>query len=261
MQEPVQRDTARVSAEILWTQAGRDIHILFGSAPEFAGREYASASIAVTGEPVPDLNMAVVWSSLNSNEAISEYASLLRARRVPGLLLMRGSANPSLLTCAEAAGFAPAATLPLMIRHARALPTRLPKGTVERVETVEQLCSINTLISQAFEIPLESAQRAFSPALLEDPSFVAFGLVRDGASACSLHSTRQGTSVGLWSLGTPPETQRKGFGRDALVGAMEWHAARGAESFYLISTPAGQHLYQQIGFEVYEEVSVFQANP
>lgn len=71
---------------------------------------------------------------------------------------------------------------------------------------------------------------------------------------CSLHTTRQGPVVGLWSLGTPPDAQRQGLGRDAMVGAMEWHAERGAEAFYLISTPSGQHLYERLGFSICESV-------
>lgn len=251
----------RAPAELLWSQAGRDVEVLFCSAPGFAGRHYVGASIAVTGEPVPDLNMALVWTDVNASDAIAEYASLLSARGASGLLLLRDGEHASLSTCAEAAGFVRAVTLPLMVRDARDLSPRALDCVLEPVENPEQLSSVNTLISHAFEVPLESAQRAFGAALLKDTSFTAFRLVRHGAPVCSLHSTRYRTSVGLWSLGTPAELRRQGLGRDAMVAAMEWHVNRGAESFYLISTPAGQHLYEQLGFAISEQVSVWVPSP
>lgn len=257
LQREVKEAQTPALAESLWAQAGRGVDVLLRAAPGFSRREYSSASVAVTGEPVADLNMAFIWSDSHSSKVIPEYTSMLRAHRAPGLLLVRGVVEASLSPLTEAAGFVRAATLPLMVRGARNLPARSVKGTVEHVETPEQLSTLNQLISQAFDVPLESAHRTFSAALLSEPAFAAFRLVRDGAPVCSLHSTRQGNAVGLWSLGTPAAVQRQGLGRDAMVAAMEWHADRGADSFYLISTPAGQHLYEQLGFEICEEASAW----
>jgi GNAT superfamily N-acetyltransferase len=50
-------------------------------------------------------------------------------------------------------------------------------------------------------------------------------------------------------MGTLPEYQRQGAGRQLLSAALRHHLQLGAESFYLVAFEAGKRLYDQTGFQ------------
>ncbi len=66
-----------------------------------------------------------------------------------------------------------------------------------------------------------------------------------------------GSTVGIWTMSTPPEKQRQGAGQAVLRAAMQDHAKRGAETFYLIATAAGKPLYDKLGFSTVDELSIW----
>jgi ribosomal protein S18 acetylase RimI-like enzyme len=53
---------------------------------------------------------------------------------------------------------------------------------------------------------------------------------------------------GVWSMATGPTRQRSGIGRRLLSTAMAEARSRGATDFFLGATPAGQQLYESLGF-------------
>jgi len=69
--------------------------------------------------------------------------------------------------------------------------------------------------------------------------------------------TGAGSTVGIWTMSTPPNKQRQGAGRAVLLAAMQDHAKRGAETFYLIATEAGKPLYDNMGFKTVDEPSIW----
>ena len=70
-------------------------------------------------------------------------------------------------------------------------------------------------------------------------------------------SSGAGSTVGIWTMSTPPDRQRQGAGRAVLLSAMHDHLKRGAETFYLIATAAGKPLYDDLGFETVDEMSIW----
>ena len=70
-------------------------------------------------------------------------------------------------------------------------------------------------------------------------------------------SSRAGSTVGIWTMSTPPDKQRQGAGRAVLLAAMQDHVKRGAETFYLIATAAGKPLYDNLGFRTVDELSIW----
>ena len=57
---------------------------------------------------------------------------------------------------------------------------------------------------------------------------------------------------GIWSMGTLPDEQGKGIGKVLLSQVMDGYRHAGTEAFFLGATPAGQPLYEKLG---YREVS------
>ena len=68
-----------------------------------------------------------------------------------------------------------------------------------------------------------------------------------------------GPLAGIWSMATPPELQRRGAGRAALLGAMRTARDSGARTFYLMATPEGKPLYDSVGFRTVEEFPLYLA--
>ena len=68
-----------------------------------------------------------------------------------------------------------------------------------------------------------------------------------------------GSMCGVWTMSTPPEKQRHGAGRAVLLAAMQEELNRGVDTFYLIATAAGKPLYDKLGFETVEELSIWLA--
>jgi GNAT superfamily N-acetyltransferase len=94
-------------------------------------------------------------------------------------------------------------------------------------------------------------------AALDGPGLTMY-LAYDGRQPVSTVATiKAGPIVGVWSMGTLPDQQRKGVGRALLGHVMELHRAQGARAFYLWSTPAGQRLYDQLGYRTVTELSVW----
>jgi N-acetylglutamate synthase-like GNAT family acetyltransferase len=70
-------------------------------------------------------------------------------------------------------------------------------------------------------------------------------------------SSGHGSTVGIWTMSTPPAKQRQGAGRAVLLAVMQDHAKRGAQTFYLIATEAGKPPYDNLGFETVDELSIW----
>jgi GNAT superfamily N-acetyltransferase len=66
-------------------------------------------------------------------------------------------------------------------------------------------------------------------------------------------------AVGIWSMATAPARQRQGAGRAVLESVLERHRADGTSCFYLIATPAGEPLYDAIGFTTIDDLCVYVA--
>jgi len=102
---------------------------------------------------------------------------------------------------------------------------------------------------------LAQVARTFAaPSLLQAPGVEFWAATADGEPYSTLTCLRHHGPVGIWSMGTLPEHERKGAGRELLHGAVRQHLGDG---FYLIATPPGKPLYDAVGFTTIDEIAIW----
>ena len=109
------------------------------------------------------------------------------------------------------------------------------------------------LSASAFGFPLDAWTRA-APGRLDTPGLTVSVAYRSDEPVSTVTTTQAGGVVGVWTMGTPPEHQRRGAGRAVLTHALRHHRQRGGDLFYLYATAAGRPLYSSVGFTTVAEV-------
>lgn len=247
-----------VSVGDLWSIAREQLLALFWAVEgaEVLSRE--NALLGISGGPSADFNMCLVDDSPNVEELVAESIQRLDARRVPGVFMVSSKAADKLGGRIAAMGLAEAGEAPMMVFAGQ---TSTPSAAYEvtQVDNAMDLDVVADLVASAFDLDRAWVGRTFaSPALLAGSGAVQYFVAKAaGRPMSTVTTTGAGSVIGIWSMATPPELQRRGAGKAALVGAIEQKQASGAELFYLIATPAGKPLYDAIGFETVETFPLF----
>ncbi len=259
------------TAPNLWQLAGEALALLHQAAPGDEARVTPHAYLAISGDPVADLNYAVIDQAPDAAEMLREFARLFKARDLPIVVAITDVANPELAPIASELGLQHAGSMPLMTYQAEDIESgnaqRSAAYAMQRVTSIEDLGDVQSLVAGAFAMPLEPVSRAYGPGLLAVPEVDIF-LAREsrlrsshegqgnqtddgapGTPVSTVWTTNVGPIIGIWAMATPPEHQRKGAGRAVLQYAIDYHLERGAKSFYLMATEAGKPLYDRLGFQ------------
>jgi predicted N-acetyltransferase YhbS len=157
---------------------------------------------------------------------------------------------------AEAAGMADAGTAPLMALELDCALAESPCAGVERAIDRAGIEEVSELVRAAFGI---SGSTGLRPDLPEVPGADAW-LLRDraGHAMATLVATTDPDLVGIWSMATAPDFQRRGVGAGLLRAVLGHYALEGATRACLISTPAGEPFYRSVGFRPVEHLQVWQ---
>jgi N-acetylglutamate synthase len=243
----------------LWTAARRDLltlcegieaEVLFGP----------GGLLAITGGPTADFNMVLIDAATDDETLFGQFAEHVTESGVPAVFMLSGACAGRLGPIAKEKGLVEAGTAPLMAL-ADGPPFPLESGfAVERVSDEKTLAVVSDLVAAAFALDREWVGRTFcAPALLEAPALSYFLASKDGEPHSAVTTTAGGSTVGIWSMATSPNRQRRGAGRAALTAAIEHHRGLGATTFYLIATPAGKPLYDSLGFTTVDEFPLWVA--
>lgn len=79
----------------LWREAGLGFGRLFRASAGFVSWKTPSASLAVPGVRLPDLNCGVIDSGDSAAEVVFAMTDRLRQRRPPGLLIITDATGPN----------------------------------------------------------------------------------------------------------------------------------------------------------------------
>ncbi len=248
-------------ARFLWRLAGEGFALFFRSAPGYEARLTPYASLILSGEPVADLNYAVIDEGPEAEKRLREFGEVLRARDLPVVAIITGAVADRLAPTARELGLQHVGSVPLMVYRPQNSGPHFAQEAyqVEPVESEQGLQESGDLVARAFDLPRESVSRAFGPLLLDTPEVKIFLAHNNGTPVSSVMTTGTGPTVGIWTMATPREYQRKGAGRAVLEHAISYHAKQGAELFYLLATEAGKPLYDRIGFQTVAEGAVWVA--
>jgi GNAT superfamily N-acetyltransferase len=242
----------------LWAAARKDLAVFFGNIDGAEVTVRGNAILGITGGPTADFNMALFDESHDDVAVIEEFIGRLTARGLQGLFMMSTTAGGRLGPVAASKGLAHAGKSALMVLPATALGTSSADFAIERVTDSAGMAVVADLVASAFELDRTWCGRTFvAPSLLGAPG-VEFFIARRGDEAMStVTTTGTGDTIGIWSMATPPQKQRQGAGRAALLAAMGYHRNRGAETFYLCATAAGKPLYDNLGFKTVDDLAIW----
>jgi GNAT superfamily N-acetyltransferase len=243
----------------LWRYIGDAGDLLVRAAPDHQVSRMPGAVLALSGEPVADLNFVAIGAGPDPAARLREYGALVHARQLPVVVMLSAAVADALAPVARDLGLTHAGGMPLMTHDGQGIGHVERQVTVTRVEGDADLKTTNSIMARAFSLPEDAVQRAWGPAMLDAPGLAVF-LARQGVTPVSaVATTRHGATVGIWCMATAPEHQRRGAGSVLLTQVMAGHHASGARLFYLGATEAGRPLYERLGFRSVETITIWVA--
>ncbi len=245
------------TASELWRRAGEGTNRFFARIPGADLRQAPEGFLMITGEPVPDLNGALIDEGPNDARLLREYVGAIRDRGLDGFVWLTSAAQAQLAAPALELGLTVAGPTSLMSYQVASYHESGQRYRVEVVRDRQAMDAFNSLMARGFELPLDTWRRLVTLESLEDPAIthlVAF-LEEEPVSGGTTITT--GSTVGIWNMATPAEHQRKGAGRAVLDEALRLNLLQGHNIFYLVATDAGKHLYEQVGFRTVDEATLW----
>ena len=241
------------STHDLIVQMGRDVDSVFGKGPNALVVLDEHGWIGLTGVPAcADLNMAALAKGA-STDLVESYAGQIEERELDAILVIDDDAS-ELKNAAEGRGLTQVGNVPVMVWENKPAPIASARYKVRMAERQDQSLA-NNLAARAFSLDEDKLAGA-CPASVQDA--VDIWLVEDGNETLGCGwFVRTGNHVGVYTMSTPAEHQRKGVGRAVLDAAMAHYLDHGATTFTLEATEAGFHLYEQIGFETVATPAVY----
>jgi GNAT superfamily N-acetyltransferase len=234
---------------------------LVRTAPANEVRQAPGATLALSGEPVADLNYITLDVSPDPAARLREFATIIQARQLPVLVLLSAAVADVVAPVAQDLGLTLAGQMPLMTHDGHGVPDAPGTGAivVTRVVSVADLAAARRIMAQANAMPEDAVQRAFGPGLLDTLGVEVFLARQEDRPLSAVITTRHGATVGIWCMATLPESQRAGVGRALLTQVMARHNASGARLYYLGATEAGYPLYERMGFRTVETLTIWVA--
>lgn len=249
---------AAPSATALWSTARAHLVTLFAALDDVEVVLREKTLLGLTGGPTADFNMCLVDDSPNLARILADSVARLRSRGLPGLFMISSKASRSLGARIGELGLSAVGEAPLMVFSGH-VPEPPPGYDVVRVTEESGVHEVADMVATAFELDRDWVGRTFaSHRLGKTDSSVAFYMATAAnRSMSTVTVSGTGEIVGIWSMATPPDLQRRGAGKAALLGAMARSVEKGAHTFYLIATPAGKPLYDSVGFRTVETFPMY----
>jgi ribosomal protein S18 acetylase RimI-like enzyme len=243
----------------LWRCIGEAGGLLVRAAPDHQILRMPGAVLALSGEPVADLNYIMIGAGPDPAARLREFGALVHARQLPVVAMLSAAVADALAPVARDLGLTHAGGMPLMTHTGQGAPRAERQVTVTRVESDAELRTANGIMARAFSLPEDAMQRAWGPAVLDAPGFALFLARQDATPVSAVATSRHGAIVGIWCMATAPEYRRRGAGGALLTQVMAGHHASGARLFYLGATEAGYPLYERLGFRTVETATIWVA--
>jgi GNAT superfamily N-acetyltransferase len=241
----------------LWRLVGEGLALCYRAAPGFEVRLTPQASLILSGEAVADLNYVVIDDGPQAEAHLREFVHLIQARSLSVYVFLTDALSTSLTPLAQSLGLHHVGEMPLMIYAPTTMPSPSGDYHCERVESEQDLQEANRVAASAFGLPEEAVQRAWGPIILDGPGVDIFLARQNGGAISSVQTTRMGSTVGIWAMGTAAGHQRKGAGQALLNHVIAYHAGHGAQLFFLCATAEGQPLYERVGFRTLAQTNVW----
>lgn len=246
---------SHADAARLWALCGLGSCQFWRSTGHGSGWLLPHAALAVSGEPHPLMNWAVVAAGDDPEADLRLFVARPRELHLPGYILLASAVADELEPTARELRLHGPHTTPLMRRDSGAAsPNGSDDLAVAVVHDRTGLRDVIEVAAAAFDVSSELLERAWDATLLDALDLDVF-LARRGSEPLScVFTTRTGSAIGLWAMATAPAHQRQGAGRLLLSQVLSCCGGR-ADYFYLFATSAGRRLYESLGFAVVDEAA------
>lgn len=243
---------AHTSADMLM-QTAADVAGLFGHGPECDCRILSHGGIAVSGAPASDLNMLFLTPGATLEEC-EEVLEAAQRKGVDALLLVDEGAQ-DLCSWADDRGLTCVGQAPMMERKA----AEIQSSSGFRVQRVgsNEAGTANRLAAAAFSLDEAACNLAMAPSTFETDQIDLWLAYDEGTPLGCGVFIRTGEHVGIYTMATHPEQQKRGVGRAILETAMDYYQVHGVNRFTLGATEKGYPLYLKVGFEVVSSPFVY----
>jgi N-acetylglutamate synthase len=208
----------------------------------------------VSGVSLPTLNG--VWAErADADPAVAaQLLDQAGATGLPYCLELRPGASPALSQLASASSMSLAEELPLMVAETPGdvSDIKQPAGLVIRQLAPEEAGLHAQVAAAGFEAPVDLFRQLMTADVMRLPGVrVYVGSVGDEAVTTGMGITL-GRSVGVFSIATPPQYRRHGYGAAVTARAMADGVAAGASWSWLQSSQIGYATYGRLGFRTVE---------
>lgn len=216
-------------------------------------------SLGIGGEDHPDTNIGFVHGPDGPAEAVARFAARLRERGLPGRLVVLSTVAAEVEGAAR--GLEPGPPLPLMCLHAADARRADVAYPTERVSGVDGVREAGLVIGDVFGLPPRVAGDVLGPRFGELPSADIFLARHDGRAIAAAGTARCGSLVGIYVVGVREAHRRRGAGTAVVAAAMDHHIEAGAHLFALVSTPAAERFFANLGFVVADHLRLWTVRP
>jgi GNAT superfamily N-acetyltransferase len=220
------------------------------------GRDYGVFNIALLTAPVADeaelanrIDAAAQyfrahkfrWSFWLCEDLVDPVARR-RVRQNFARVGMRPISNPPGMIAERIEG--PPRTLPAI--------ECVPVGDVKTREAFAEITSVT------FEIPIAIARDVYMPECAWKGAYQGYVGFANGRPVAIVAIVAAAGALGVYSLGTRPESRRKGYGEALMRAALDVVQQRtGLDTVILQSTEAGYSLYRRMGFRDVTRFTVY----
>ena len=220
-----------------------------GEAVNYEAAARPGLQLALSNEPVADMNMLVVGAGADHNHFRSMVNSCLD-QKLPFLVMIFPEAGNAFDDIAADLGLVYAVDFPIMVRSDLPLePSGNPDVEVVRASGAEDADASADVMASAYSMPKDSVLRALPASLFDTTGADVYVARLNGEAVGTVTMTYHGETCGIWAMGTDASRQRGGIGLRLLSTAMVQARNNGARRFFLGATPAGYRLYEGLGFE------------
>lgn len=243
---PVDRDDLGRAADVNMAATWQALARLAGRTIEQVG----NVQLFTTGIPAAFFNGAMATGPSDDPErCVARSIEFMAEHGVPFLLWAREGVDGALLEAGRAAALRDAGGPPAMAwSPISPPPPARPDLEINVVDDRAGLDAHRDLMVRAFEMPPGFVERLLIEEMVGDPAFaIVVGRV-DGVPVSTAVVSITGTTAGIYNVATPVEHQRRGYGRALTRAAVDEGVRRGCDHAILQASPAGQPVYEEMGF-------------
>jgi len=111
------------------------------------------------------------------------------------------------------------------------------------------MAQARTLFGQAYDADATEAELMLPDAGTSSENVAIWGLDLDGELKSIVVTSDVNDATVIWSMSTPPQHQRRGYGRRLTRTVIARKRETGSENILLFASPVGRALYRSLGFE------------